>query len=191
MDYHYFHFDRYLAYQNYPNTPVGYWWKRLKDISRNVSLKIKPKLRSDIIFIKLLSFDTKTLVQCKEILMKKKYGELEEILSAIKIFEDVQEKEVKTITDFETMENTFFRTAIPIWEGIKDMIAKYQELIKRENLAKVMQILEEHPIIAIRHILIPKGLQSFRDDITMALEAELSRWVKKNKPQKLLLTSWQ
>ena len=32
MDYHYYHFDRYLVYQNYPDTPVGYWWKKLKEI---------------------------------------------------------------------------------------------------------------------------------------------------------------
>ena len=27
MDHHYYHFDRYLVYENYPKTPVGFWWK--------------------------------------------------------------------------------------------------------------------------------------------------------------------
>ncbi|MDO8658630.1 MAG: hypothetical protein Q7K55_07840 [Candidatus Levybacteria bacterium] len=176
MDYHYFHFDRYLAYQNYPNTPVGYWWKKLRKISFSVSPKIK--IDKNIVFLNLLSLDKKILETCKDVLIKEEYANLEEILKNIKIFEDVQDKEIKTITDFETKENTFFRTVIPIWENIKNMLIEYPELVKDKNHTKLKKILEEYPIVAIRHILIPSGLQNFREDIFLEFIAEITRWLK-------------
>ena len=59
MDYHYYHFDRYLAYQNYPDTPVGFWWNKLKNLSGKIARQ--KRLNENELFLNLLSNDKNTI----------------------------------------------------------------------------------------------------------------------------------
>ena len=174
MDYHYYHFDRYLVYQNYPDTPVGYWWKKLKEICKIITKK--EKMNENIILLHLLSNDRESK-NLKSFLNHKQQTELVEIFKNIKIFEDAQENEIKFVTDFKAKENIFFRTAIPIWNDLTELLKKYPELIKLEYKSKISEITEGHPLIIIRLILSPEGLNYFHPEIFKIFEKEIKKWI--------------
>lgn len=174
MDHHYYHFDRYLAYQNYPDTPVGFWWDKLKKICKELS--VKEKSDENIILLHLLSNDRESK-NFKNFLNHKQQTELSEILKNIKIFEDTQENEIKFVIDFKAKENIFFRTAIPIWNDLTKLLKKYPELIKPEYKLKITEITEGHPLIIIRLILSPEGLNYLHPEIFKTFEKEIKRWI--------------
>ena len=174
MDHHYYHFDRYLAYQNYPDTPVGFWWDKLKKMCKELS--VKKKGDENIILLHLLSNDSESK-NLKSFLNHKQQTELVEILKNIKIFEDAQENEIKFVTDFKAKENIFFRTAIPIWNDLTELLKKYPELIKLEYKSKISEITEGHPLIIIRLILSPEGLNYFHTEIFKIFEKEIKKWI--------------
>lgn len=174
MDYHYYHFDRYLAYQNYPDTPVGYWWNKLKDICKEISKKEKEN--ENTILLHLLSKDKESR-KLTGFLTDEKKKQLKKILLNIKIFEDAQESEVKQIKDLKAKEDILFRTAIPIWNMLMDLIKKYPDLLKSEYQSKISQITEGHPLIVTRLILSPEGLNYLRSDFKEIFEKEMKRWI--------------
>ena len=175
MDHHYYHFDRYLAYQNYPDTPVGFWWDRLKNICKEIS--VKEKDNKNTILLHLLSHDSQSK-SLKKSLNVRRQSELSEILKNIKIFEDAQQNEVKKITDFKTKESIVFRTAIPIWNDLMDLLKKYPEILKQEYQSKIPEITDGHPLIVTRLILSPEGLHYFHQEIFKMFEREIRKWVK-------------
>ena len=174
MDHHYYHFDRYLAYQNYPDTPVGFWWDKLKKICKELS--VKEKGDENIALLHLLSNDSESK-NLKSLLNHKQQTELAEILKNIKIFEDAQENEVKKVTDFKAKENILFRTAIPIWNDLMDLLKKYPRILKPEHQSRISEIIEGHPLIITRLILSPEGLHYFQPDILKIFEKEIKRWI--------------
>ncbi|NTU73647.1 hypothetical protein HGB07_05800, partial [Candidatus Roizmanbacteria bacterium] len=119
MDHHYYHFDRYLAYQKYPKTPVGYWWSRLQKICNVIS--VFSNIDSNEVLLHLLSNDSES-IKLKKLLSKKQQHDLAEVLKSIKLFEKVQEEEIRIMTDFKTKENILFRTAIPLWSEIIELL---------------------------------------------------------------------
>ncbi len=175
MDHHYYHFDRYLVYQNYPETPVGFWWKNLKEICQKISWQ--KKLDPNIVFLKLLTKDERTPREYKDSLTTFEFNQLLITLKNIRIFEDSQEAEVELITDYKKKENIFFRTAIPIWNDLMELLKKYPELIKLEYKSKIPEITEGHPLIVIRLILSPEGLNYFQPEILKMFEKEIKKWV--------------
>ncbi|MDO8609444.1 MAG: hypothetical protein Q7R95_02765 [bacterium] len=175
MDHHYFHFDRYLVYQNYPDTPVGFWWQIMKEICQIVARK--EKTDPEILFLKLLTEDIQFLLQYKKILTTLEFDQLLKALKNIHIFEDAQEAEVELITDKTRKENILFHTAIPIWNDLMKLLKKYPELIKQEYKSKIPEIIEGHPLIVTRLILSPEGLNYFQSDIFEMFEEEIKRWI--------------
>ncbi len=174
MDYHYYHFDRYLAYQNYPDTPIGYWWDKLKSICKEIS--IKEKIDENVILLHLLSND-KESKKLKVSLAGKKQKLLQQVLKNIKIFEAAQESEVKLIKDFKAKEDILFRTAIPIWNTLIELLKKHPDLLKLGYQYKIRGITEGHPLIITRLILSPEGLNYFQQDIFNLFENEIKRWI--------------
>jgi len=168
MDYHYYHFDRYLVYQNYPDTPVGFWWQRLKKLCKNETVKMLHLLADDI--------ESKKIIQSLD---KKEQREINKILINIKIFEAAQQMEIKMVTDFASKENRLFRTAIPIWNNLMDLLKKYPNLLKSEFQNKLPEITEGHPLIMTRVILSPNGLNYFQPHISKIFEDEIKRWIKR------------
>lgn len=175
MDHHYYHFDRYLAYQNYPDTPVGFWWNRLKKFSKKLSQKTHQD--ENVVFLNLLGRDKKTIAVCKNFLSQKSFTYLLTVLKNIKIFEDAQEKEVKAIVDTKTQENILFRTAIPIWSALMDILKAKPELIKSQFRFRMPFILEGNSLIMTREILSPEGLNYFQSSISGLFTKEVMRWV--------------
>ncbi|MEK7079526.1 MAG: hypothetical protein AAB929_05645 [Patescibacteria group bacterium] len=175
MDHHYYHFDRYLAYQNYPDTPVGFWWKKLKDACRKISKHKKQD--PDILFLKLLTKDEQVPIEYKDVLTASEYNQLTKTLKNIRIFEDAQQEEAELVTDKNKQENIFFRTAIPIWDDLMDVLKKYPELFKPEFQSKIIEVTEGHPLIVIRLILSPEGLHYMDSEILRMFEKEIKRWV--------------
>ncbi|MBI5122891.1 hypothetical protein HZA75_03455 [Candidatus Roizmanbacteria bacterium] len=174
MDYHYYHFDRYLVYQNYPDTPVGFWWDKLKKMCKEIT--VKEKGDENIALLHLLSNDSESK-NLKSSLIYKQQTELVEILKNIKIFEDAQEDEIKFVTDFKAKENIFFRTAMPIWNNLMKLLKKYPDLLKLKCKNKIPKITEGHPLIITRLILSPEGLNYFQQDIFNMFENEIKRWI--------------
>lgn len=174
MDYHHYHWDRYLVYQNYPSTPVGYWWKKLKDLYTKATgekvLKNKPTLG----FLNLLTENKEILGKIKNNLSEKDFLKLKSALTAIKIFEDAQQRDGEIIIDFKTKENIFIRTAFPMWTGLYKEIKKHPELTKKRD--KIKKILNLHPIIAIRKIMLLKVLGYFDEEVFLQFEKEIKRW---------------
>ncbi len=164
MDHHYYHFDRYLVYQNYPDTPVGFWWKKLKNMCGEGML------------LHVLSEDAEYKKFYKS-LNNKQADELQTILKNIRIFEKLQEVEVTKITDFRTKEDRLFRTAMPMWEGLMDLLKRHPNLLKSDFQNKTNEIMEGHPLVMIRVMLSPEGLSWFRPDILTMFEKEIKRWL--------------
>ncbi len=175
MDHHYYHFDRYLAYQNYPDTPVGFWWDQLKNFSQRLSHVMHQD--ENIVFLNLLGRNKKTIAVCKNFLSQISFTDLLTVLRNIKIFEEAQEKEVKAIVDTKSQENILFRTAIPIWSALMDILKDYPELIKPQFRSRLPSIREGNPLIMIREILSPEGLNYFESSITELFAKEVMRWV--------------
>lgn len=164
MDHHYYHFDRYLVYQNYSQTPVGFWWKKLK------------RLCGKAMLIHALSDDKEYKVFYKS-LDSKKASELKTTLQNIHIFEKAQEMEVNKITDFNKKEDRLFRTAMPFWEGILSLLKEHPELLRKEFQGKTVEVTEGHPLIMIRLILSPEGLGFFQTKILEKLESKIKKWL--------------
>lgn len=175
MDYHYYHFDRYLAYQNYPDTPVGYWWRKLKRLASKMSKK--DRVNSNEVFLKLLERDGALLQRGRTNLSKRDYRELIESLHNIKIFEQAQEEEVKMVTDMHAKENLFFRTGIPLWSAIVQLIKTNKDVVKPQYRRQISTIIEGHPLVMTRAILSPQGLNYIQSGITKLFMKELMRWV--------------
>ncbi len=174
MDHHYYHFDRYLAYQNYPDTPVGYWWSRLKRICREISTKLKQD--QNVTLLHFLSKDNDS-INLRKLLNNKQKSELDEILKNIQIFEDAQESEVKQIKDSKSKKDIFFRTAIPIWNDLMNLLNKYPDILKTGYRSKISTITNGHPLIITRLILTSKGLNYFDPKIYKSFGAEIKRWI--------------
>ena len=175
MDYHYYHFDRYLAYQNYSDTPVGFWWNKLKNLTGKIARK--KGVNENELFLNLLSNDKNTIKLCQQSLDKKSKLSLRKGLKNIGIFQSAQKKEVELIIDFKTKENTLFRTVVPIWNELMELLKNHQEFVKKESRSEIPKIISAHPIIMTRVILSPKGLQYFQSDIVRAFEDEIKRWI--------------
>lgn len=174
MDYHYYHFDRYLAYQNYPDTPVGFWWNKLKKLCKAISKK--EELDENIILLHLLTND-KESGKLKRFLNNKQQAILKHVLKNMKIFENAQENEVRLVKDFKAKEDILFRTAIPIWNTLMELLKKYPDLLKPKYQSKIPEIIEGHPLIMIRLILSPEGLNYLQQDVFNMFEDEIKRWI--------------
>jgi len=179
MDYHYYHWDRYLVYQNYPSTPVGYWWKRLRDLSTKIKLTKKKVIRnrSSEDFLKLLMGDKEIFKKFKKNLSKRDFLKLKQSLKAIKIFENSQQKEVDLVIDFRRREEIFVRTAFPMWNKLCEEIKKHPELIKKRNISEIKKIINIHPVIAIRKIMLQKTLRCYDDEVFSQFKREIKRWL--------------
>lgn len=165
MDHHYFHFDRYLVYQNYPETPVGFWWNKLKKICKD-----------NVTLLHLLANDRESK-KLKKALKKKQLQEVDQTLTNIKIFESAQKIEIEKVTDFKSKENRLFRTAIPIWNSLIDLLTRYPYLLKTDFRNKLTEITQGHPLIITRLILSPEGLKYFQPEILTMFEREIKRWI--------------
>ncbi len=172
MDHHYYHFDRYLAYQDYPDTPVGYWWKKLKTIHSKVF-----KGNSYETFLKTFSQDKKIMNEYKNKLSLKEFNELEKILEQIKIFEDVQEKEIKIISGYPSKEDLLLKTGFGIWSKLCDLIKEYPIFIQKKYHSEIVKLIDGHPIISTRILLLPLSLQKFDKVIFSEFKREINRWV--------------
>lgn len=177
MDYHYFHWDRYLVYENYPQTPVGYWWKKIKDFYTKATKKKLSKRKPPEDFLNLLALNERTLKEFKRNLLKNDFLKLRKALKAIKIFEETQQKEVKIVTDFETKENVLVRTGFSMFNKLRKEIKQHPELIREGNLSKVREIMKIHPIIAIRKLLLAPTLCCFDEEIFSQFKKEIKGWL--------------
>lgn len=172
MDHHYYHFDRYLAYQNYPDTPVGYWWRKLKKICQILTKNND----ENIILLHMLSNDEEAK-KLKKTLNEKQKLDLDRILKNIKIFETTQEAEVRIVIDFKTKENVFSRTAMPIWNELSELLKRFPNILRKEHQEKIPEIINGHPLIVTRIILSPEGLNYLQADLFNMFESEIKRWI--------------
>lgn len=176
MDHHYYHFDRYLAYEEYPETPVGYWWKKLQDFYLKV-FKIKVSKTQPITFLQLLAQDSKILDICKKNLSREEYDELLKVLQVVKMFEEVQEKEIKIISGYPAKEDLLLKSGFGIWNKICELIKQSPEVIQKKCQAEINELVEGHPILSTRMLLLPQSLSCFQRDILSHFESEINRWV--------------
>lgn len=186
MDYHYYHWDRYLVYENYPQTPVGYWWKKLRILYSKVTKKKFSKQKPPEDLLKLLALDKKTLKKFKIALLKNDFRQFQKALKAIKVFEDAQQKEIESLVNFkfkeevlkktgfgDILKGTGFPMLVKFWEDIE----KHPELIKKAERPKIKKIMKLHPIIGARRILLTPALKYFDEEIFSQFEKEIKRWL--------------
>lgn len=176
MDNHYYHFDRYLAYENYPQTPVGHWWKKLKNLYNKATGKRVMKLKPQENFLKLLSFDQRILKEFRKNLPREEFSELKNALKKIKIFEKAQEEEAKLLYGTHLKESKLLETGFTIWGKISGIVKLYPYLVKRKDLQKLRKIFQEHPIVGTRKLL-HVGLKYFNREIRLEFENEIKRWL--------------
>jgi len=176
MDHHYYHFDRYLVYEEYPSTPLGYWWAKLKKFyfkafGEKVSENPPPK------FLKTLAGDKKTLGEFKQKLNKKDFKELRKTLKMIKIFEDAQQKEVEIVIGYPSKENLLFKSGLGLWFKTCNLIKKFPDSIKKKGFHEIIELMEGHPITSSREIILPLTLTCFRNEIFSEFKREIKRWI--------------
>lgn len=176
MDHHYYHFDRYLVYEDYPQTPVGYWWDRLKKYYSQVFNEKVSKTQPTETFLKLLSEDRKILNQLKNSLTENDYQGLLQTLRAIKIFEVIQEKEIRIISGYPAKEDLLLKTGFGIWNQICDSIKDNPETIQKSSYAELVELIGGHPIISTRILLLPSSLKTFKNEIFSEFINEIKRW---------------
>lgn len=176
MDHHYYHFDRYLVYEDYPHTPVGYWWARLKKYYTQVFNEKVLKAQPTENFLKLLSEDSKILNQFKKKLAKNEYKEFLSTLKSIKIFEDTQEKEIKIISGYPAKEDLLLKTGFSIWNQICDLIKSNSATVQKKSYAKIAELIDGHPIISTRILLLPSKLKTFKNEVFSEFIKEIKRW---------------
>lgn len=164
MDHHYYHFDRYLVYENYPKTPVGFWWKKLKDIHGNTL----PETNFLLTVIK----DKKIMAKYKKLLSKKDFKKLNLVLENIEIFQEVQQKEAKIVSGFPAKEDLLIKTGFELWEKLVELIKKNKKLVNN----KIIKLLDGHPIVSTRQILLVEQLKCFDKTIVKDFMDEISRW---------------
>ena len=176
MDHHYYHFDRYLVYEDYPQTPVGYWWNKLKIYYSLVFHEKISKTQSTENFLKLLSEDKKILSQFKNALSNNEYKEFLQTLKSIKIFEATQEKEIRIVSGYPAKEDLLLKTGFGIWDQICDLIKHNPETIQKKSYVKTLELVEGHPIISSRILLLPTSLKTFKNDVFVEFLKEIKKW---------------
>src|SRR3989338_10220876 len=176
MDHHYYHFDRYLVYEDYPQTPVGYWWNKLKIYYSLVFHEKISKTQSTENFLKLLSEDKKILSQFKNALSNNEYKEFLQTLKSIKIFEATQEKEIRIVSGYPAKEDLLLKTGFGIWDKICDLIKHNPETIQKKSYVKTLELVEGHPIISSRILLLPTSLKTFKNDVFVEFLKEIKKW---------------
>lgn len=179
MDYHYFHWDRYLVYEDYPQTPVGYWWKRLKDLYTKVVKKKISKNKPPEDFLKLLALNKEILKKFKKNLSKKDFLQLKKALKAIKVFENAQQAEIEMLMDYKNQRDILKGTGFPMLDKFWKEIKRHPEFIKKEGEPKIKRIMKLHPIIGARRLLLTPALKCFDKEIFSQFKEEIKRWVKR------------
>jgi len=179
IDHHYYHWDRYLAYENYPQTPVGFWWHKLMTLHTKATKEKDSKQNPSEYFLRLLSGDNKILNIFKNRLSSKEFSELKKVLSSIKIFEEAQQKEVEFLVDYKTNENNvLIRTGFPILEEFWKEIDKSQGFIRKEYIPEIRKLKKIHPIICGRKLTLPEALDYFDNGIKSMVRREIKRWTR-------------
>jgi hypothetical protein len=176
MDHHYYHFDRYLAYENYPQTPLGYWWKKLKYLYSKATGNKISKLKPQENFLKLLSLDQEILKELRKNLSKKEFSELKNVLRNIKVLEKTQEIEAKLLYGTYLKESKLLETGFTIWNKISEIVKTCPYLVKKNDFLWLKKIMENHPIVGTRKLL-HVGLKYFNSEIFTLFEKEIKRWV--------------
>ena len=179
MDYHYYHWDRYLVYEDYPQTPVGYWWKKIKDLYTKVTRKKASKKNPFEGFLKLVARDKEILKEFREKLSKNDFLILKKALQAIKIFEDAQQKEIEMLMDYERKIDVLKGTGFPMLDKFWKEIKRHPEFTRKEGRAKIKTIMRLHPIIGARRLLLAPALKCFDKEIFSQFQKEIKRWVKR------------
>lgn len=177
MDHHYYHFDRYLVYEDYPNTPVGYWWDKFKKYYSKVFNEKISKRQPTENFLKLLSEDKKILNEFKRRLTKNEYQGLSQTLKVINIFENTQEIEARIVSGYPAKEDLLLKTGFGIWNQICDLIRVYPENIQKKSYSKMLKLIEGHPITSTRILLLPSSLKTFKNEIFSEFTREMRRWL--------------
>ncbi len=178
MDHHYYHFDRYLVYQDYPQTPVGYWWQRLKNIYyETFGEKVVKNKPTPFRFLLTIARDEKTLKEYKEKLVPKEYQEFNNILNALKIFETVQREEAEIISGYPVKEDLLLKTGFGLWNNICVLTKEAPNLVNRKKRDVILKLFESHPIISTRELLLVPQLQAFKPEIFFEFKTEIKRWL--------------
>jgi len=164
MDHHYYHFDRYLVYENYPDTPVGFWWKKLKDIHDNTFPETN--------FLLTVAKDKKMMAKYKKLLSKKDFDEFNLVLKNIGIFQEIQQKEAEIVTGYPAKEDLLIKTGFGLWEKLSELIKKNKNLVSN----KIIKLLDGHPIVSTRQILLVPQLKCFDKKIVKDFMDEINRW---------------
>jgi len=177
MDYHYYHWDRYIVYEEYPQTPVGYWWQKIKDLYTKVTKKKVLKQNPPEDFLRILVLDKEILEKFRKHLSKNNFLQLQKTLKAIKIFQDAQQKEAEIITRGMVNANIFVNTGFPMLDKFWKELKKHPELVKKGDLPKIKKIKKLHPIITARRLLLIPTLKCFDEEIFFQFKKEIQRWL--------------
>lgn len=177
MDYHYFHWDRYLVYEDYPSTPVGYWLKKLKGFYFKVKKEKISKSHLPEEFLKLLSLDRQTLKNFKDKLSKKEFEEFKTTLNAIKTFEEIQQGEINFFLDYKNKQHLFLKTILPMWAQLEIEIKEQPDTIKKGKSTEIKKILNSHPLVGTRKIFFPTLSRYFDKKIVSQFKKEIKRWL--------------
>jgi hypothetical protein len=177
MDNHYYHYDRYLVLEDYPETPVGYWWQQLKVFYFKVFGEKVGKNDYPPRFLLTASRSPVILTEYKLFLNKIDYQEFLKTIGLIKMFESVQQKEAEIVSGYPSKDDLLLRSGFGLWNNICKLIKKNPTLIQGKYRYKILKLIEGHPITSTRILLLTQQLKTFNKEIFTDFKKEIKRWL--------------
>lgn len=176
MDNHYYHFDYPLDLEEYPKSPLGFHYLRIK----RIILKLAGRGGSDDqqawadkrLLMLLSKKGTEVIRDLRPHLNKKTLDEMLKSYHAIQTFIKLQQEEERLFYG-KNKKGPIFTTGLAIWAAIKKTVRANHGYFKDKT--KLLSILNGDPIYGTRKIL--TGMENFlARSIVVVIRKELQAW---------------
>jgi len=197
-DYNYQKYDRHLEYHDYKESPVGYYWQKLKRLCLLAALKAKVSNPKELATQKMLELISGYGIIIKSSKSKKRAQEAykflvsnlknkrltQELNSLVKIFKEfsiAQEKECNIFYSGLPPKNIgLIEVGLHYWSYLKSFIKENPNLIKAEYRNKINKWFkhEDLPLIIIgTRDFVQVDAEPFVDEVQNLYKEELQRWM--------------
>ncbi|MBI2621480.1 MAG: hypothetical protein HYW63_02420 [Candidatus Levybacteria bacterium] len=177
MDHHYYHYDYFLDLEEYPKSPLGWHFLRMKKILTKVS----PRLKKDNSWVEkeilhLLSRKgEKTITNLKPHTTSSELKQINESYKAVQIFLKVQQEEEKLFVG-NNFNSPVFKAGYGLWDGLGKAVKKTDNKYFKDKKG-LLKILDGDPIWGTRKILVDRK-DYIASPILNLIQDEIIAWAK-------------
>lgn len=176
MDYHYYRYDYLLDLEEYPKSPLGWHYLRMKTLvvkaaSSRGKLSDEAWMNEQLLAL-LGKKATATIRELSKNLKKEQVKALNASCQAIQIFLRVQQEEEKLFYG-KNQKGPVFTAGHAIWRSLHDAVTRSKILGKKQK--RLSTILSGDPIYGTRHILVHKN-KLFPGSVVHRVHDNLKQW---------------